>query len=199
MKIAKLRIENLNLLQVKLFNTLSRKKEIFKPLQDKEVGLYTCGPTVYGYAHIGNLRTFLFEDILRRTLEYFGYKIKHVMNITDVGHLTSDADEGEDKLEKGAKSVWEIADFYTKTFLGDVAKLNIQKPNKLIRATATVKEQISLIKQLFEKGYAYVTAQAVYFDVSRFKNYTKLSRQKLEKQKTGARSEVVEDPDKKNP
>lgn len=188
---------------IKLFNTLSRQKEIFKPLRDKEVGLYTCGPTVYDYAHIGNLRTFLFEDILRRSLEYFGYKVKHVMNITDVGHLTSDADEGEDKLEKGAqregKTVWQVAKFYTKSFLADSKKLNLKKAHKLIRATDTIQKQIDIIQKLSEKGYAYETSQAVYFDISKFSTYTKLSRQKLEEQVSGAREEVVKDPEKRNP
>ena len=188
---------------MRLFNTLTRKKEIFKPLHDGKVGLYTCGPTVYDYAHIGNLRTFLFEDILRRTLEYFGYKVKHIMNITDVGHLTSDADEGEDKLEKGAqregKSVWEIAKFYTKSFLDDSKKLNLKKAYKLIRATDTIQEQIAIVQKLFQKGYAYETSRAVYFNVSKSPTYTKLSRQKLEEQMPGAREEVVKDSEKKNP
>ena len=137
---------------LKLYNTLSRKKEAFKPLKGKMVGLYTCGPTVYWFAHIGNLRTYLFEDILKRTLEYNGYKVKHVMNITDVGHLTSDADTGEDKMEKGAKregkTAWEIAEFYTEAFKKDLELLNIKPPDIWIKATETIKEQIDLIEIL---------------------------------------------------
>ena len=137
---------------IQLYNTLHRKKEIFKPLKDKKVSLYTCGPTVYWYAHIGNLRTYLFEDILRRTLEYNKYKVKHVMNITDVGHLTSDADTGEDKLEKGAKrenkTVWQVAEFYTEHFKKDIKNLNIKEPTIWIKATDTIKEQINLLKTL---------------------------------------------------
>ncbi|MFY9462704.1 MAG: cysteine--tRNA ligase [Candidatus Sungiibacteriota bacterium] len=189
--------------KVKLYNTLTRRKEIFKPIRKGNVGLYTCGPTVYNYAHIGNLRTYIFEDVLRRTLTAAGFRVRHIMNITDVGHLTSDADSGEDKLEKGAtrdgKSVWDIAQFYTDAFLRDIAALNIRRADKLIPATATIKDQIALIKKLFAKGYAYETAQAVYFDVSRFKNYTRLSRQKLNEKITGARDEVVTDPEKRHP
>lgn len=185
------------------YNTLTRRKEVFKPLRKDWVGLYTCGPTVYNFAHIGNLRTYIFEDILRRILEYAGFKTRHVMNITDVGHLVSDADEGEDKLEKGAKregkSVWDITKFYTGAFLQDVERLNIKKANYLLPATRYIKEQIKIIEILFKKGYAYETPQAVYFDVSRFKNYTKLSRQKLNQKITGAREKVVVDPTKKNP
>ncbi len=187
--------------KITLYNTLTRKKEIFKPLRRGRVGLYTCGPTVYNYAHIGNLRTFIFEDVLRRALARAGYRVRHVMNITDVGHLTSDADTGEDKMEKGAvaegKTVWDIAKFYTNAFLRDIAALNIRRADKLIPATATIKDQIALIKKLFAKGYGYETGQAVYFDVSRFKNYTRLSRQKLNQKKTAARSDVVEDPEKR--
>lgn len=188
---------------LKIYNTLSRKIESFKPLHNKNVGLYTCGPTVYDFAHIGNLRTYIFEDILRRTLEFNGYKVKHVMNITDVGHLTSDADSGEDKLEKGAKrekkSVWDIVKFYTKSFLDDIKKLNIKKADFLIPATKTIKEQIAIIKKLFEEGFAYETKSAIYFNVSKFKNYTKLSRQKLSQKIIGARKEVFVDDKKTNP
>ena len=137
--------------KVFLYNTLTRKKEEFKPIKKNKVGLYTCGLTVYNFAHIGNLRTYVFEDILRRTLEYNGYKVKHVMNITDVGHLTSDADTGEDKLEKGAKregkSVWEIAEFYTKAFKKDLKDLNILEPSIWCKATDYIKEQIKLVKK----------------------------------------------------
>ena len=161
-----------------VFNTLSRKKEAFRPLHDKKVGLYTCGPTVYWFAHIGNLRTYIFEDILKRVLEYNGYKVKHVMNITDVGHLTSDADTGEDKLEKGAKrekkSVWEIAEFYTNIFKEDLNNLNIKSPNVWIKATDTIKEQIELIKILEKKGFTYQIEDGVYFDTSKLKTYGRL-------------------------
>jgi len=195
---------------IKLYNTIVRKKQVFRPLNKKalrrssgQVGLYTCGPTVYDYAHIGNLRTYIFEDILRRTLGYNGYRVKHVMNITDVGHLTSDADIGEDKIEKGAqredKTVWDIAKFYTHIFLEDIKRLNIKRADKLIPATKTIKEQIALIKKLVDKGFAYETPQAVYFDVSKFKNYTKLSKQKLNQKIVGARKEVVLDSQKRNP
>ncbi|MBI2634963.1 MAG: cysteine--tRNA ligase [Parcubacteria group bacterium] len=188
---------------IKLYNTLTRKKQVFKPLRDKKVGLYTCGPTVYNYAHIGNLRTYVFADVLQKTLEYNGYKVKRVMNITDVGHLTSDADTGEDKMEKGAqkekKSVWEIARFYTAAFLKDTKELNIKKPENIIQATKTVADQIKIINILISKKYAYETSKAVYFDVIKFKNYTKLSRQPLSQKITAARGEVVEDPEKKHP
>lgn len=188
---------------IKIFNTLSRRKEKFHPIHKQWVGLYTCGPTVYNYAHIGNLRTYIFEDVLRRTLEYGGYKVKHVMNITDVGHLISDADEGEDKLEKGArregKSVWDIAKFYTIAFLDDLKNLNIKKAHKLVPATGEIKEQIKLIRLLFARGYAYEAAQAIYFDVAKFKGYTKLSRQKLSQKMVGVREEVVVDLEKRHP
>ena len=184
---------------IRLHSTLTRKKDIRKG----QVGLYTCGPTVYNYVHIGNLRTYIFEDVLRRTLEYFGYEVKHVMNITDVGHLTSDADEGEDKLEKGAqregKSVWDITKFYTRAFINDLESLNIEKAHKLIQATSEIKEQIKLIRLLFANGYAYETKQAIYFDVNKFKGYTKLSRQKLSQKLVGVRKEVVVDPEKRHP
>ena len=130
---------------LKFYNTLSRKKEIFKPLKDKRVGFYACGPTVYWFAHIGNLRTYIFEDVLKRVLKYNGYKVKHVMNITDVGHLTSDADTGEDKIEKGAKregkSAWDIAKFYTIAFKKDLKRLNIKDPDVWIKATDTIKNK----------------------------------------------------------
>ena len=188
---------------VKLYNTLVRKKQVFKPLHDKRVGLYTCGPTVYNYAHIGNLRTYIFADILQKTLEYNGYKVKRVMNITNVGHLTSDADTGEDKIEleskKEKKSVWEIAKFYTRSFLNDIKELNIKKPEVIVPATETVKDQIKIIKILIGKKYAYETSKAIYFDVTKFKNYNKLSRQPLSQKITAAREEVIEDTEKKYP
>jgi len=190
---------------IKLYNTLYRKKQIFKPLKDKKIGLYTCGPTVYLYAHIGNLRTYLFEDILRRVLEYNKYKVKQVMNITDVGHLTSDADTGEDKLEKGArrenKTVWQVADFYTKHFKKDLKNLNIQEPSVWIKATDTIKQQIDLIKTLEKKGFTYKINDGIYFDTSKLKTYGRLWGSKIEKikqeMKAGARIKMVKG--KKNP
>lgn len=157
---------------VKLFNTLGRRVEEFRPIRDNEVGIYTCGPTVYDYAHIGNLRTYIFEDILRRVLEYNGYKVKHVMNITDVGHLTSDADEGEDKVEASAKrtgkNAWEIAEFYAQAFFRDTERLNILRPHIVCKATDHIDDQIALIKKLEEKGYTYRISDGIYFDVSKF-------------------------------
>jgi len=188
---------------LKLYNTLASKKEIFRPLRDKKVGLYTCGPTVYNYAHIGNLRTYIFEDILRRTLEYNGYQVRQVMNITDVGHLTSDADTGEDKIEKEAKkerkSVWGVARFYTNAFFRDIKELNIEKPKIVVPATKTINDQIEIIKKLIKKNYAYETSKAVYFNVPKFKNYDKLSHQLLSQKITAARAEVIEDSEKKHP
>lgn len=189
---------------IRLYNTLTRKIEDFHPIKNGEVGLYTCGPTVYHYAHIGNLRTYIFEDILRRVLEMEGLQVNHVMNITDVGHLTNDEiDSGEDKLEKGAaregKTPWEVAEFYTKAFFRDSEKLNIEEPSVVAPATKYIPEQIKLIEKLFEKGYAYETQQAVYFDVSKFSEYTKLSGQKLEDKSVAARDEVVEDKEKNHP
>ncbi|OGZ01295.1 MAG: cysteine--tRNA ligase [Candidatus Liptonbacteria bacterium RIFCSPLOWO2_01_FULL_53_13] len=188
---------------LRLYNTLGRKLEIFKPLKKTSVGLYTCGPTVYNYAHIGNLRTYVFEDILERVLKADGYRVKRVMNITDVGHLTSDADEGEDKLEKGAKrenkSVLEIAKFYTEAFLSDIRALNIAVPKILAPATQFIPDQVALVEQLMKKGVAYETSTAVYFDVTKFKAYGKLAGQSLKDKMTAARKEVVTDPAKRNP
>lgn len=179
---------------LKLYNTLTRKKETFKP--KKEVGLYTCGPTVYDFAHIGNLRAYLFEDTLKRVLLYNGLKVKHIMNITDVGHLTSDADTGEDKLEKGAKrehkTVWQIAEFYTEAFKKDLEALNIAFPSKWIKATDTIKEQIELIKTLEKKGFTYKTQDGIYFDTSKLKDYGVLWGNKKEVAlQAGKRVEMV--------
>ena len=192
---------------LKLYNTLTKQKETFKPLNPPKVGLYTCGPTVYDYAHIGNFRTFIFEDLLRRTLEYNGFQVKHVMNITDVGHLTSDADTGEDKLEKGAqregKTVQEVAKHYTDAFLRDLEKLNIKKAHFLPKATDHITEQIELIKRLEARGLVYQTSTGVYFDVMAYQrlgyDYTVLTGQSLEEKMVGAREEVVTDPQKKHP
>jgi cysteinyl-tRNA synthetase len=192
---------------MRIFNTLSRRKETFRPLKKNSVGLYTCGPTVYNYAHVGNLRTYLFEDILLRTLLRNGYQVKRVMNVTDVGHLTSDADAGEDKLEKGAKrekkSPWDIAKFYTKAFLADLKTLNIKKPEHLAPATKFIPEQIALIERLVARGYAYETSQAVYFDVTKFKGYGKLSKSdrtnRTDRTNRFGRAKVVEDKEKRHP
>ncbi|MBN1385234.1 MAG: cysteine--tRNA ligase [Elusimicrobia bacterium] len=185
---------------LKLYNTLSRKKEEFVPIKET-VGFYSCGPTVYNYAHIGNLRAYICADILKRTLKYNNYKIKHVMNITDVGHLTDDADSGEDKIEKGAeregKTVWEIADFYTKTFKDDMKKLNIQEPDVWCKATEHIKEMIDMIKKIETAGYTYSAGGNLYFDTSKFKHYSELARLKLDDLKEGARTEV--DENKKHP
>ena len=179
---------------IKLYNSLTRKKEEFKPIKPGAVSMYTCGPTVYWYAHVGNLRTYIFEDILKRVLEYAGYKAKHVMNITDVGHLTSDENTGEDKMEKGAarenKSVWEIAKMYTDAFKKDLGTLNIEEPDVWVKATDTIKEQIDLIKKLEEKGFTYVIEDGVYFDTAKLENYGRLWPNKLDI-KTRARVEVV--------
>lgn len=181
---------------LKLYNTLTRKKEIFKPIQKGKVGLYSCGPTVYWYQHIGNLRTYISNDILKRVLLYNGYKVKHVINVTDVGHLTSDADTGEDKIEKAAKrekkSAKQIADFYFKIFKQDLKKLNIIEADIWPKATEHIKEMIDLIKILVKKGYTYKTSDGIYFDSSKFKDYGKLARLKKEKLKAGKRIDVGE-------
>lgn len=188
---------------LKLFNYITRKKEAFRPLKEKQVGLYTCGPTVYNFAHIGNLRTYVFEDVLRRTLEFSGYRVKHVMNITDVGHLTDDADSGEDKLEEGAKrekkTVWDIARFYTDAFFVDTEKLTIERPHVKAPATGHIPDQLKLISQLLKKKIAYETATAIYFDVSKFKRYARYARQALTRLRVASRSEVVRDPEKRHP
>ncbi|HHV97016.1 MAG TPA: cysteine--tRNA ligase [Clostridiaceae bacterium] len=179
---------------MKIYNTLSRQKEELKPIREGEVSIYSCGPTVYNYAHIGNLRTYIFMDILRRVLKYKGYKLKHVMNITDVGHLVSDADEGEDKLVKSAreqkKTPWEIAEYYTKVFFEDIASLNIEKPEIIAKATEHIDEMIKFVEALVEKGYGYEISDGIYFDISKFKGYGKLSRINLEEQIAGARVDV---------
>jgi len=182
-----------------LYNTLTRRLDEFKSIKKKKVGLYTCGPTVYNYAHIGNLRTYVFEDILKRTLAYNGYKIKHVMNITDVGHLTDDADAGEDKMEKGSaregKTAWDIADFYTREFRTDMDELNILPPNIWCRATDHIKEQIKLIKKLEKKGFTYATSDGIYFNTSKLSDYGKLANLQNQELRAGVRVDVG---DKKN-
>ncbi len=184
---------------IRLYNSLTKKLEEFTPAK-KTVGLYTCGPTVYHYAHIGNLRTYVFEDVLRRALSYFGYPVKQVMNVTDVGHLTSDADTGEDKLASAAarerKSAWAVAEFYTAAFEKDLQALNIRPPDKMPRATAHIKEQIALVRELEKKGFTYKTADGIYFDTGKFPGYGKLSGQKLEEKEAGKRVAVG---DKRHP
>jgi cysteinyl-tRNA synthetase len=184
-----------------LFNTLTRKKEKFLPLKDKLVTMYNCGPTVYERVHIGNLRAYIFADTLKRALEFNGYKVKQIINITDVGHLTSDADSGEDKIEKSAqekrKSAFEIVRFYEKLFKEDIKKLNIKKPFKFPRATEHIQEMIELIKILEKKDYTYKISDGICFDTSKFKDYGKLAGLDKKKLKPGARVEV--NPEKKNP
>lgn len=188
---------------LRVWNTLTRKKEDFVPINIKEniVSIYSCGPTVYNRAHIGNMRAYVFMDTLRKVLKYNGYKLNHVMNITDVGHLTSDADEGEDKMEKSAKeknmSVYEIAKIYTDAFFNDINKLNIEFPEHIAKATEHIKQMEEYVIQIIENGYAYETSKGVYFDTSKLKSYGELSRIDLKNQKAGARIEV--DPEKKNP
>ncbi len=185
---------------MRLYNTLTKKVEQFKPQKGKTVSIYTCGPTVYDYAHIGNLRAYVVWDVLERSLERFGFKVKRVMNITDVGHLSSDQDEGEDKIEKGArregKSAWEIAKFYEQTFFEDLAKLNVRKPAIIPKATEHINEQIDFIKRLEKKGYTYKTSDGVYFNTALVKDYGKLTGQDLEALLEGAR--VEKNPEKKN-
>ena len=185
------------------YNTLTRRKEEFKPIEPGKVRMYSCGPTVYNYAHIGNLRSYIFADTLKRTLEYFGYEVPSVMNVTDVGHLTSDADSGEDKMDiearKEGRDIWESARHFEQVFFDDIEKLNIEVPAVKCRATEHVPEMIALVEKLIENGHAYETAQAVYFDVTTFPTYTQLSRQSLEDKLTAARDEVQEDPDKRTP
>lgn len=182
--------------EMKIFNTLSRKKEGFEPIKKGEVGLYSCGPTVYSYQHIGNLRTYIFNDLLKRTLLLNKFKVKHVMNYTDVGHLTSDADEGEDKMEKAAlkekKTPLEIAAYYAKVFETDCEKLNILPPDIVCKATEHIKEQINLIRVLEEKGYTYKTRDGVYFDTSKVPDYGTLGRLDVEGMQAGRRVDIGE-------
>jgi len=188
-----------------LYNTLAHKKEEFRPIKKGKVGLYTCGPTVYNYAHIGNLRTYIFEDILKRIFLYNGYRVKHIENITDVGHLVSDADEGEDKMMKALKregldpnekSLLKLADKYTKVFRNDTRLLNIIEPDKWTMATKHVKEMIKLIRRIEKNGYTYETDDGVYFDTVKFKNYGELAALCNVDLKAGARVEIG---NKKNP
>lgn len=188
-------------MSLKLYNTLTRTKEEFKPLIGDEVRIYSCGPTVYSYAHIGNFRAYLFMDNLRRVLKANGYTLKHVMNITDVGHLESDSDEGEDKMEKAArkenKDPYEIAAYYTAIFFQDMGRLNIEKPEIIAKATEHIEDMLEFVKVLVEKGYAYETSKAIYFDISKLDHYPVLSNRNLEDQIAGARVDV--DQEKRNP
>lgn len=188
---------------MQIYNTLTRKVEEFVPHQEGVVKMYTCGPTVYSYAHIGNLRTYIFEDILEKGLEYLGYKVERVMNITDVGHMTSDADSGEDKMLKGAKregkTVYEIAEFYTKAFLNDIDALNIKRPGVISPASSHIDTYISMIEKMLDDGYAYISEGNVYFDVSKAKDYYQLSGKNPEELMVGVRDTVEEDKAKRNP
>ena len=187
---------------MKIYNTLTKKKEVFKPISEEQVGMYTCGPTVYHYAHIGNLRTYIMEDVLEKELRYEGYNVKRVMNITDVGHLSSDADTGEDKMLKGAKrehkTVMEIAKFYTDAFFDDCNKLNIKRPDVVEPATNCIDDFIKVITKLLDDGYAYIAGGNVYFDTSKLDKYYTLSSHNEEELMVGVRDDVDEDENKKN-
>lgn len=187
---------------LQLYNTLGRKKEEFRPLKPGEAGLYACGPTVYHYAHIGNMRTYVFEDALKRALKLLGFKVKHVMNVTDVGHLVSDADDGEDKMEVGAKregkSAWDIAQFYTEAFFNDLKALNCLMPDVVCRATGHIAEMIELVSALEAKGFTYRTSDGIYYDTSKFAAYGALAgRSHVDGIKAGARVEF--NAEKKHP
>lgn len=188
-------------MDIYLYNTLTREKDIFEPLNNEQVKIYSCGPTVYKDATIGNMRTNIFQDVLRRMLKYNGYKIKHVMNITDVGHLVSDGDEGEDKMLKSAreekKTPLEIAKHYTELFFADLKDLNIETPEVICKATDYIPEMLEYVKELVKRGYAYETSTAIYFDVSKLDKYPVLSNHNVEEQKAGARVDV--DTEKRNP
>lgn len=188
---------------MKIYNTLTKKIDKFIPNDPNVVKMYTCGPTVYSYAHIGNLRTYIFEDILEKTLNLIGYNVKRVMNITDVGHIVSDADDGEDKMmlasRKEGKKASEIADFYTEAFMKDLNELNIKKPEIIEKATNHIDDYLNMIKVLLEKDIAYISNGNVYFDITKAKNYYELSGRTEENNLIGAREDVEEDKFKKNP
>ena len=188
-------------MDIYFYNTLTRKKELFKPIEEGKVKIYSCGPTVYKDATIGNMRTNMFQDTLRRVLKYNGYKLKHTMNITDVGHLVSDGDEGEDKMIKSAKeehkTPLEIAEHYTKLFFRDLERLNIETPEIICKATDHIQEMLKMVEKIMERGYAYETSTAIYFDVSKLDKYGILSGINLNEQKSGARVKI--DPEKRNP
>ncbi|MFN2190427.1 MAG: class I tRNA ligase family protein, partial [Candidatus Promineifilaceae bacterium] len=187
-------------MMLKLYDTYERRVREFTPLNPEKVTLYACGLTVYDYAHIGNLRTYIFEDILRRTLEYNGYKVEHVQNITDVGHLVSDADTGEDKMEVGTQrtgmSAWEIAELYTEAFKNDLHQLNIYEPTIWCKATDHIQEQIDMVRCIEEKGYTYRTSDGIYFDTSKMDNYGYLARLDVQGLQAGTRIDMGE---KRNP
>ncbi|MBU6389463.1 cysteine--tRNA ligase [Patescibacteria group bacterium] len=184
-----------------LYNTLTRQVEPIRPLQADRLTVYTCGPTVYGDAHIGNFRTFIYEDTLVKALRYFGYRVKWVMNITDVGHLTSDRDEGEDKLEVGARregtTAWAVAKKYEQSFLADSAALRMAKPDRLVRATDCIEQQITLVQELEAKGYTYCISDGIYFDTSKFPTYGQMARLDIAGLQAGARVAMQEE--KKHP
>ncbi len=188
-------------MELYFYNTLTREKNIFEPIDSNEVKIYSCGPTVYKDATIGNMRTSIFQDVLRRVLRYNGYKIKHVMNITDVGHLVSDGDEGEDKMLKSAreehKTPLEIAEYYAQLFFNDLEALNIERPEIVCKATEHIKEMLEYVEELVKNGYAYETSTAIYFDISKLDKYPVLSNLDLKEQKAGARIDV--DTEKRNP
>lgn len=188
-------------MKLTFYNTLTKEKEKFIPIEENKVRMYSCGPTVYSYAHIGNFRTYVFVDTLRRVIKYNGFELKHVMNITDVGHLESDADEGEDKMEKAARKEnrdpYEIAKFYTDAFLKDMDRLNIQRPEIITKATDNIEQMIEYVQEIIKNGYAYETSKGIYFDISKLDKYPVLSNRCLEDQIAGARVDV--DPEKKNP
>jgi len=176
-----------------LYNTTTRRKEAFSTT-NKKVGMYCCGPTVYNFAHIGNMRTYIFEDVLRRTLEYCGFAVEHVMNITDVGHLTNDSDSGDDKMEKGAaregKSVWDIAKFYTEAFFRNSDDLKILRPTIIPKATDHIQEMIDMVQKLIDKGFTYETSDGIYFDTSKFPDYAKFAKLDIENLQEGYRIEI---------
>lgn len=184
----------MTLTEVRLFNTLSREKEVFVPLTPGQVKMYTCGPTVYNYAHIGNLRSYIFPDLLKKLLAYLGYHVTQIMNFTDVGHLTSDADTGDDKIEKAAavqgKSAWEISRYYAEAFKRDIAALNIAFPTKFTYATDYIPQQIELVETLTAKGLSYLTKDGVYYDTARFENYGRMARLDVQGLQEGARIEA---------
>lgn len=190
---------------LKLFNTMGRELQEFKPICEGKAGFYGCGPTVYNYAHIGNLRAYVFLDILDKTLQFLGYDVNHVMNVTDIGHLSGDSDDGEDKMLKTAKekgqSVLDIAQFYTDAFFSDISKLNIRKPDVVCKATEHVNEMIELIKKIEANGHTYMAGGNLYYDVTTFKDYGKLAMLNLDDLKAGAgkRDVVVVDENKRNP
>ena len=181
---------------LKIYNTLTGKKEIFRPIKKNHVGIYSCGPTVYWYQHVGNLRSYVSWDVLKRVLKFNGFRVRHVINVTDVGHLTDDADDGDDKIEKAArkegKTAEEISEYYFRVFRNELKKLNVIEPDFWPRATKHIKEQIEIIKELEKKGFTYETSDGIYFDTGRLKDYGKLARLKKENLKAGKRVEIGE-------